>query len=158
MSGADLEPGLYVIEMDGFELPRKQGLPQHLRHSGVLDVGNTLGLPDLLGISETLEDSTRPVLVHLTNPQITIEAFETGIDFVVKERIDDLKGSLRRILECLQSPDYNPIVNNCEHFANYVARGERESPQLFAYTATASILGGGFLLFKLFKGATRLLS
>jgi hypothetical protein len=41
----------------------------------------------------------------------------------VKEKIEDLEGALRRILECLRSPSYDAIANNCEHFAYFAARG-----------------------------------
>lgn len=60
----------------------------------------------------------------------------------------DRKYAIKRALNELNSPikvGYNLIVNNCEHFANWVQKGIRESEQVENFSKGAVVAGLGLL-------------
>lgn len=55
--------------------------------------------------------------------------FGDGLEIEVVEVPDDPIPVLDRAKEMLNRDDYNPVLRNCEHYANYALRGSWESSQ-----------------------------
>jgi hypothetical protein len=109
-----LAPGLYLI----MQTCANKGF----HHYAILDVGNRLGYQD---------GPTRgPVIVHQTPPHPRRElANGTGVWKIVM-KIADERHAWERLNEACTNPQYDALINNCEHFAKYVATGTRESRQV----------------------------
>lgn len=114
----------YQDYTDGLYLLKKESSKKGFEHYGILDVGNRLHHPDV--------DGCHPVVVHQTPPSICIEWLQdTGI-WDVMGKITDEAAAIQRMLIAFSTPDYDLFGNNCEHFARFVATGNRESTQLQA--------------------------
>jgi hypothetical protein len=55
--------------------------------------------------------------------------FSEGIDIEVIEIPDDPIPVLERAKKMLNREDYNPLIRNCEHYANYALTGDWKSSQ-----------------------------
>ena len=109
---------------DGLYLLKQQSQRKPVDHYGVLDVGNRLGLPQVIGI--------HPVVVHQTPPTITLSWLQdTGI-WTVLGRVENEASAMQRMRHALREPTYDLFGHNCEQFARYVATGKKESTQLQA--------------------------
>jgi len=72
----------------------------------------------------------QPIVIHQTPPTIKIEwLHETG-KWEVLGQIADEKLAIHRIKEAANNPTYDLFVNNCQHFATYVATGVPQSTQM----------------------------
>ena len=111
----------YLGCWDGLHLLRQRGGGKSVSHFGILVAARWIG--------DEFVDRWGPMVVHQAPPGIRMTRFEEGAWEVVG-RITDERSATLRMLEAARDPNYNLFGNNCEHFANYVARGRRESPQL----------------------------
>lgn len=120
MPNHQLPPGLFLV---------KQRSPSKgVDHYGVVDTGNRLGY------------GWRPVVIHQTPPAIRVDWLATTGMWLVLGKVLDEAGAVARIQASLQDPTYDLFGHNCEHFARFVATGQRESRQLQAVVAVAGIL------------------
>src|SRR5213593_4981688 len=111
-----------------YEVTRRAGSSKSVEHRAVADVGNRLGLL-------RCRDAFHPhavLLVHQTPPALAYEYFSDGLpdEWTVVRRVTDEDGARARFPQAAANPRYDPVLNNCEHFASTVATGERQSPQL----------------------------
>ena len=91
------------------------------------------------------------LLVHQTPPALAYEYFPEGLpdEWTVVRQVADEAGARARFPRAAANPWYDPVLNNCEHFASTVATGERQSGQLRGVGAVVGIgiaiwwLGGG---------------
>lgn len=113
----NLDDGLYLIEQPS----EKNGIP--ITHYGVLDVGNLLRHPAI--------DGTHPIVIHQTPPSIRADFLGNTGSWSVKGKVDDIAGAIERIKEAIKNPNYDLFGNNCEHFARFVAFGQKHSTQIF---------------------------
>jgi hypothetical protein len=100
-------------------------------HYGILDVGNTMNLPNT---------GWQPLVIHQTPPQIRLDRLADTGDWKVLGKITDEPDAISRINRAIENSAYDLFGNNCEHFARYVATGRRESMQLQALGLVASLL------------------
>jgi hypothetical protein len=111
--------GLYLIKT---QLPTKPG-----EHYAILDVGNVFARQGI----------TSPVLYQLSPTGVIMTSVTTAL--TVLEKIEDERGAAKRFAEGLTNPRYSLFLNNCEHFARYVASGVRESSQAQGLGVIAAI-------------------
>ncbi len=107
-----------------YEVKRRAGSSKVVEHRAIADVGNRLGLL-------RCRDVFHPyavLLVHQTPPALAYEYFPDG--WTVVRPITDEAAARARFPRAAANSRYDPISNNCEHFASTVATGERQSPQL----------------------------
>ncbi|MEK6551022.1 MAG: hypothetical protein AABZ50_05210 [Pseudomonadota bacterium] len=133
----DLEDGLYLISQPA----EKNGV--RIEHFGILDIGNTLQHPKVNG--------EHPVVVHQTPPHVRADWLGNTGNWSVLGRITDAAGAMQRLKAAFANPHYDLFGNNCEHFARFVAHGERRSNQIF--WGGVGIIAAGVLAVYLFKGA-----
>jgi hypothetical protein len=108
---------------DGLYLLRQWSPEKGVWHFGILDVGNRIK-------NRSINRGSQPIVIHQTPPTIKMEWLrETGA-WEVLGRIADEKIALLRINEAAKNPTYDLFVNNCQHFATYVATGVRQSTQV----------------------------
>jgi hypothetical protein len=106
---------------DGLYLLKQRSERKGVDHFGIADIGNCLKVAGADGIN--------PVVVHQTPPCIRADWLRDTRPWRVLGRIVDESGAVARYHEALKNPTYW-IWNNCEHFASFVATGNRESKQL----------------------------
>lgn len=72
----------------------------------------------------------------------TLEEFSLGQPYrVIRSGDVEHEGLLERVLELIeQNAPYQLLTNNCEHNANYILHGYKNSPQLQTFAA-ASVIG-----------------
>lgn len=133
----DLNDGLYLVSQPA----EKNGV--RIEHYGIVDIGNTLQHPEANG--------THPVVIHQTPPHIRADWLANTGRWSVLGRVTDVAGAMQRLRAALANPQYELFGNNCEHFARFVAQGERYSNQIF--WAGVGIVAAGALAVYLFKGA-----
>ena len=109
-----LKPALYLV--------RQKSAEKGVSHFGIVDVGNQAGSP-FVGLGEA-------VVYHLTPPELRVDAFDRR-EWLEMWYIHDQLGAIERLRAALKrSTEYHVTANNCEHFAFWIARGRRESPQV----------------------------
>src|SRR2546430_659843 len=108
-----------------------------VEHSGVLVVGNLLGL---LSAKELFRDP-RPlgVIVHSTPPGGVQHEVVYGLGpWRIERMMADEAGVLARLRWVLQNrPRYDAVFSNCEHLVSFVEIGEAKSPQVQGVTTVA---------------------
>ena len=114
MHSQQLPPGVYLV----WQKSQRKGVD----HYGVLDVGNCLGIAQADGI--------RPVVIHQAPPSITLDTIENSGPWKVIASSPDIQQSYQIFWQACQTPDYDWLSNNCEHFARSVVLGRRESKQI----------------------------
>jgi len=108
-----------------------------VEHSGVLVVGNLLGL---LSAKDLFQDR-RPlgVIVHSTPPGgVQHEVvYELGPWRIERMMVDET-GAMARLRWVLEHrPRYDAGFSNCEHLVSFVETGEAQSPQVRGITTVA---------------------
>lgn len=109
-----LREGLYLIKQKS----ERKGMD----HYGILDIGNYLNHPQA--------DGSHPIVVHQTPPSIRINWFKDTGKWTLVGKIIDEDAAIYRLQMALNDPTYDLFGNNCEHFARYIATGNKESRQL----------------------------
>lgn len=133
----NLNDGLYLVSQP----TEKNGV--RIDHFGILDVGNILQHPEVSG--------EHPIVIHQTPPNIRADWLSNAGRWNVLGHITDVAGAMQRLKAAFANPQYDLFGNNCEHFARFVAQGERRSNQIF--WAGVSAVAVGTLAVYLFKGA-----
>ena len=120
------------LHQDGLYHVRRYSSAKGIWHDGILDVGNRLLLPEVHPAFHGGRPPGEPVVVHNTPPRINAQWLSmTGTDgWHIIGNIPDVQRARWRLSQAMQNADYAVVTNNCEHFANNVAYGRRESPQL----------------------------
>jgi hypothetical protein len=101
--------GLYMVTM---AIDNKPGT-----HYGILDAGNIL----------RQFGAASPRIYHL-RPQGLVWTTDLSRVLTV-EKVEDERGAVARFQESLTRPIYSLLTNKCEHFARFVAVGDRSSGQ-----------------------------
>jgi hypothetical protein len=109
---------------DGLYLVKQKSAEKGVEHYGVLDIGNRIGHPGVIGVM--------PVVLHQVPPTLRLDWVHLTGNWVVLGRVTDESMARERIRAAAAQPNYDLFGNNCEHFARYVATGRRESTQLQA--------------------------
>lgn len=125
MSYQGFENGLYLASR---QVNKAGGL---LKHAGVIDIGNVLQHPDF--------DERFPVLYHQTVSGLIAERLIGSWGDL--QAIVDIEGAYERLLYAAENPEYNLFENNCEHFANFMATGQKFSGQLRGVSVLALLAG-----------------
>jgi hypothetical protein len=113
--GRALTAGLYVV--------REQQSDKPFEHVALLDLSGVLRL--------TERDFSRAVIVELTNPRLTFRYLdETPRAWDIGPRVLDELGAAQRWEEAVGLPEYDLLLNNCEHLVTFITTGKRHSPQL----------------------------
>jgi hypothetical protein len=128
-----LHSGIYEV--------RRRAASTGVEHRAIADVGNRLGLLQW-------RDVFHPhavLLVHQTPPALASEYHPDGLpdEWTVVRRVTDEASARARFPRAAANPRYDPVLNNCEHFASEIATGERQSPQLRGWGA---LMGFGVAL------------
>lgn len=131
----NLNDGLYLVSQS----VEKNGI--RVEHYGILDVGNILQYAQASG--------THPVIIHQTPPNIRADWLSNTGQWNVLGRVTDIVGAIQRIKVAFANPEYDLFGNNCEHFARFVAQGQRYSNQIF--WAGVGVVVVGALIVYLFK-------
>lgn len=118
MPYAGFEDGLYLL--------KQKSEDKGVDHYGILDIGNRMGLPNIRYLID------QPVVIHQTHPKITLDWLQETGTWNMLGKITDEIDAKKRIEHALENPSYNLFINNCEHFARYVATGVKESKQIQA--------------------------
>ncbi|SRR6266496_745760 len=122
-----LSDGLYLVKQ------RAQVSKSGVEHYGIMNVGNRLAQSPAHGFVR------RPVVYHNTPPSLRAEWLTNTGGWAIVSRIEDERAAIARLRAAWRNPSYDMLGNNCEHFAFYVATGERKSPQVRAGVTIASI-------------------
>lgn len=122
---AALARGLYMITM---AIDNKPGT-----HYAILDAGNVLRR---FGV-------TAPTIYHLRPEGLVWTTDLSQVQSV--QKIDDESGAVARFQEALTRPVYHLLTNNCEHFARFVARGDRSSGQAVALGVVGVVAAVGLV-------------
>lgn len=122
----------YLQYKDGLYLLKQKSQTKGVDHYGIMDVGNSLGLPQVNGL--------HPVVVHQTPPSVTLNWLQETGSWEVLGKITDEANAIDRMKNSLANPAYDLFGHNCEHFARYVATGKRESTQLQAVGFVAGLV------------------
>ena len=126
MNALNYAPGLYVIRRMSHHTPG-------IWHYGILDVGNNYPIAGAF--------SPLPKLIHQCQPQLQWHWFEPAEGWEMVEQCPDLRAAIERISEfAANDPHYDLLENNCEHFANLVAYGEKRSSQVQIAFLAAGVL------------------
>lgn len=126
MSSVQWVPGLYLIR----QYSRQKGV----YHFGILDVGNQFGYPMV----------SEPIVFHQVHPRIRADLLSATGEWESLGRVCDTGAAMERLRQAIATPCYDFVFNNCEHFARYVATGNRESVQV---RDAATAIGAAALLF-----------
>ena len=102
-------------------------------HYGIIDIGNKLGI-------STIINPLQPVVIHQTPPSLQLQWLQDTGSWTILGKIHDERMAKRRIREASKNPNYDVFGNNCEHFARYIAGGERKSNQLRAGVTLTGLL------------------
>ena len=129
-------PGLYVVRRAVHNSPGAL-------HYAILDIGNNYPIPDAI--------SPAPKLIHQCPPRLQWCWFEEADAWEMYGHCVDLPGAIERITWlAANDPEYDLMLNNCEHFVNLAANGQKRSVQLeLALLFTASV---GLLFMVLRRG------
>ena len=113
-----LNRGLYRVR-------RASTASKSVQHSAIADVGNRLGL---LPRHQTFNPRA-VVIVHQTPPILQYELHPEGLgdEWTVEASISDESAARERLEKAKANPKYDAVVNNCEHFASFMADGKRTS-------------------------------
>lgn len=117
---------------NGLYLLKQKSIEKGVEHYGILDIGNLLQLKEA-------RQALQPVVVHQTMPSIRYDWLQDTGSWTIEGKIFDEEYALSRIREAFKNPDYDLFINNCEHFARYVATGVRESRQVQAGVILTSL-------------------
>lgn len=117
-----LSAGLYLVS---------QQSDKGVAHYGILDVGNRMGAEYL--------PLMQPTIIHQRPPRIRIDLLRDTGSWRIHEQIADEAAAIQRIRIGLKTPNYDLFGNNCEHFAQHVATGVRQSRQVQAAVVLAGI-------------------
>jgi hypothetical protein len=126
---SSLKPGLYRARQ------RRDG--KGVAHYGILDVGNRANILGANGFNV--------VVIHMLPPGIQCE-YTNPAAWQDIEKIADESGAIERLESALERPDYDLLGNNCEHFANYIAYGKRQSMQVLGAGVGAGLIGLGIVI------------
>ena len=142
----DLPRGLYLVEESSSGL---------FDHSFILDIGNTSGQFSEAEYHDR-QGQPKPSILHMAREiglcGITAEEYaEQGGSWEILGQISNIQAAVQRIIDYANQngPYYEWLTNNCEHFANYVATGEKKSPQLRGWATTAFV--GAMIVGSMFK-------
>lgn len=113
----NIDDGLYLAKQAGAVV---KGYP--VTHYGIIDIGNVLECPQI--------DKITPTVVHQTPPQVKLEYVSSKRPWEIIDRITDIVEAKKRIEKAVKNPKYDLFENNCEHFANYVAKANKSSGQI----------------------------
>jgi hypothetical protein len=102
-----------------------------VNHYGILDIGNCLYLPAIGNSS---------VVIHQTPLPIRTDWLAHTGEWDLMGRIIDERHAMEKINKTLENDMYDLFVNNCQHFARYVATGARESTQIHAAAFIVGLL------------------
>src|SRR5438445_9059459 len=96
-------------------------------HYGVLVTGH---LVRQFGIN-----SSSPIVIHQTYPIPRVDwAESTGTWDILGQVLPSLVPSaMERVSLAFNDPNYDLFANNCEHFARFIASGQKTSTQLWAW-------------------------
>ncbi|MFA5032270.1 MAG: lecithin retinol acyltransferase family protein [bacterium] len=88
------------------------------------------------------------LIIEQTRPRIRVKSLYLTGQWEVVGKIPKRyeQEALNRIKKALKDPNYNLFVNNCEHFARWVATGKRESRQVQMRMVVAATLAGVVIL------------
>lgn len=129
---------------DGLYLAKQKSRikPDLIEHYGVIDIGNTLNHP--LGIIGM------PIVIHQAFPYIRIDPLSNTRRWEIMRKVEkwELKDSIQRIQNAIKNPNYDLLVNNCEHFARYVTTGIKESKQLQGAVGVIALPAFLYLIWK----------
>ena len=103
-------------------------------HYAILDIGNVLARPGVFA----------PVLYEL-RPRLGLTVTTDLSRLKTARRIADESGAISRFEQGVADQDYRLFTNNCEHFARFVAYGDRSSSQAFWLGAAGTIAAVAFL-------------
>lgn len=106
----------------GLYLVKRKGTEKGVDHYGILDIGNRTRNPHVQG--------GLPFVVHLMPAGFQADWLRPTDTWIVVEKVLDENNAAERLNEAWSRPEYNLLVNNCEHFARYVATGISESKQV----------------------------
>ncbi len=124
MSNTEIKPGLYIVKRPA------QGSGKNLPvgiHYGLVDIGNVLEYPGI--------DGNSLIVLHKNQKGIQVEGVKKSDNWTLISRVNDLEGAKQRLREANNNPHYSLFGNNCEHFTNYIAKGENISVQASAIRA-----------------------
>jgi hypothetical protein len=120
-----LSRGLHVVK----RYSREKGVD----HLAIADSGNVLRL---LRPRDRFNHPYAVALVELVSTGVEYRVFPDGLDeneWSVLDAVADEAAAIARfrwVQRNVQRLRYDPVLNNCEHFAWYIATGEKKSPQL----------------------------
>jgi hypothetical protein len=106
-------------------------------HSAILDIGNVTGRSPYGGVC----------VIHMSNQGLETAPLENYLDDHPRTdaimQIKDTAKADNRIDKFVKEygSEYDPFFNNCEHFAYYVATGEKKSPTKRNIAANLALLG-----------------
>ncbi len=127
----NIDNGLYLAKQPGAIV---KGYP--VTHFGIIDIGNVLESPQV--------EKDSPTVVHQTPPEVRFEYVSDKQPWEITDRITDIDEAKKRIEKAVEEPEYDLFENNCEHFANFVAKGNKSSGQIVI--GTVATLGAIALL------------
>jgi len=120
---------------DGLYLLRRPSVVKGFDHYALMDVGNRIRHPQVNAFDQ-------PVVIHQTPPHIKIEWLQDTGEWSQIGRVapEHEASALARMRKAVKNPNYNLFGNNCEHFARYVAHGDRISTQVRAAVLVAGLV------------------
>jgi hypothetical protein len=102
-------------------------------HSGILDTGNYLGLAGRPAYGYS-------AIVHLNQDGYQVEWVQALEPWHIVGQATDPHGAALRLRETIKKHgQYDLFSNNCEHVANGVVHGQRESPRLQGVMVVSAI-------------------
>jgi hypothetical protein len=75
-------------------------------------------------------DGVNPIVVHQSPPAIKFDLLQNTGGWFIVCKIEDEAAAIARLKFALRDPAYRLFWHNCQHLANFVAFGVRESKQL----------------------------
>ena len=106
-----------------------------IEHYGIIEVGNILNL--------VAADLNTLVVYHQTAEKgFTYEYISSPSPWTIIGRVrnENLMDARSRLINASTEPNYDLWGNNCEHFARYVASGEKTSSQLNGCLAVTGLV------------------
>ncbi len=128
-----LSRGLYVV--------KRYSPEKGVYHSAIADSGNLLGL---LRPRQRFDHPYAVVIVELVSsgPQYQVLLDGLGDEWGEVNPITDQADAIARfrwVQEHASQLPYDPFLNNCEHFATFIATGRPKSPQVQAAVGWAGV-------------------
>jgi hypothetical protein len=118
--------------LDGLFLVRQRSTTKLVDHYGILDVGNRLGLPQVL-------PGQQPVVVHQYPPGLRGDWLQNTGAWDMLGPITDEPFAIERFHHARRDAKYDLFGNDCEHFARFVATGKKQSTQVQAGVFVAAL-------------------